>query len=42
MSLRFPLLLVVDDDRILCRTLTDNLLADGYEVAVAHSAREAL
>ncbi len=42
MSLRFPLLLVVDDDRILCRTLTDNLRADGYEVAVAHSAREAL
>jgi len=41
-SVRFPLLLLVDDDATLCRSLATNLLADGYEVVVAGSGREAL
>lgn len=42
MIARFPLLLIVDDDPSLCRTLGANLRADGYEVMVAGSARQAL
>lgn len=42
MSARFPLLLVVDDDPILSQTLKVNLQADGYEVLVASTGREAL
>ena len=42
MNVRFPLLLIVDDDPVLRRTLSVNLRADGYDVLVASSGREAL
>lgn len=42
MTVRFPLVLVVDDDPIICRTLQLNLEADGYDVLTAVSGREAL
>ena len=35
-------LLVVDDEETLCEALRFNLEAEGYEVAVAHSAEEVL
>jgi DNA-binding NtrC family response regulator len=36
-----PLVLVVDDDRDLCRSLWDVLAARGYRVALAHDAADA-
>lgn len=41
-NLRFPLVLVVDDDPIILRTLSLNLQADGYDVMTAASGVEAL
>ncbi|MBI3733997.1 MAG: response regulator transcription factor [Chloroflexi bacterium] len=41
-SNHFPLILVVDDDPIILRTLSLNLQADGYDVLTAASGGEAL
>ncbi len=38
----FPLVLVIDDDPVVTRTLSLNLHADGYEVVTASSGGEAL
>lgn len=38
----FPLILIVDDDPIVLRTLSLNLQADGYDVVTAASGGEAL
>ncbi len=40
--MRFPLILVIDDDAIVTRTLSLNLQADGYDVVTASSGGEAL
>lgn len=37
-----PLILVVDDDALLARTLSDMLSQKGYEVVVAHNGKEGL
>jgi DNA-binding response OmpR family regulator len=42
MSIQFPLILVIDDDPIITRTLSLNLQADGYDVITAASGGEAL
>ncbi|MDO8673545.1 MAG: response regulator transcription factor [Dehalococcoidia bacterium] len=42
MDVRFPQLLVVDDDRYILRYLQMNLERDGFEVSLASSAKEAL
>ena len=36
-----PAILVVDDDRVVARTLTRALVREGYQVATCHSATEA-
>lgn len=36
-----PTVLVVEDHRLTCRFLADNLTADGYEILVAECARDA-
>ncbi len=40
--MEFPLILVIDDDPVVTRTLSLNLHADGYEVVTASSGGEAL
>lgn len=40
--MQFPLILVVDDDPVVTRTLCLNLQTDGYDVVTASSGREAL
>ncbi len=40
--MRFPLILVIDDDPVVTRTLSLNLHADGYDVVTASSGSEAL
>lgn len=42
MLVRFPLLLVVDDDPTILRSLQVNLEADGFDIIAASTAREAL
>ena len=42
MSVQFPLILVIDDDPVITRTLSLNLQADGYDVVTAASGSEAL
>ena len=42
MSVPFPLILVIDDDPVITRTLMLNLQADGYDVITAASGSEAL
>ncbi|MCL4367676.1 MAG: response regulator transcription factor [Actinobacteria bacterium] len=42
MLVRFPLLLVVDDDPTILRSLQVNLEADGFDIMTASTAREAL
>jgi DNA-binding response OmpR family regulator len=41
-GLHFPLILLVDDDAVILRTLSLNLQADGYDVITAASGGEAL
>ena len=41
-QVHFPLVLVIDDDPVITRTLKLNLEADGYAVVTAASASEAL
>lgn len=36
-----PTVLVIEDHRVTCRFLADNLTADGYEILVADCARDA-
>jgi ActR/RegA family two-component response regulator len=36
-----PAILVVDDDRVVARSLTRALVREGYQVATCHSATEA-
>jgi DNA-binding response OmpR family regulator len=38
----FPLILIIDDDPVILRTLSLNLQADGYDVVTAASGNEAL
>jgi len=40
--MQFPLILVIDDDPIITRTLSLNLQADGYDVVTAAGGGEAL
>ncbi len=40
--MQFPLILVIDDDPVVTRTLSLNLQADGYDVVTASSGAEAL
>jgi DNA-binding response OmpR family regulator len=42
MNVHFPLILIVDDDPVILRTLSLNLQADGYDVVMAASGSEAL
>src|SRR3972149_474938 len=41
-KVRFPLILVVDDDPTITRSLQANLEADGFDVLTAHNGQEAL
>ncbi|MFQ5826348.1 MAG: response regulator [Dehalococcoidia bacterium] len=42
MLVHFPLLLIVDDDPTITRSLKVNLEADGFDVVTAACGREAL
>jgi len=41
MSIHFPVILIVDDDPVILRTLSLNLQTDGYEVVTAASGGDA-